>query len=61
MPAYGYRRMTHELPRRGFVVHHHRGLRLMREGHLLGPRNRRWVQTTTVQQGLAFAPTLSPE
>jgi len=35
MPAYGYRRITHELRRRGVFTNHKRVLRLMREDHLL--------------------------
>lgn len=34
-PRYGYRRMTAELQRRGWVVNHKHVLRLMREEHLL--------------------------
>jgi putative transposase len=45
MPAYGYRRITQELHRRGLVVNHKRVVRLLREdngvcatGALCGPR-----------------------
>lgn len=34
-PAYGYRRITHELQRRGFDVNHKRVLPMMREDNLL--------------------------
>lgn len=36
-PAYGYRRVTHELRRRGLVVNHKRVARVMRE-YALTPR-----------------------
>jgi len=45
-PAYGYRRVTRELRRRGPLANHKRVARLMRES-LLGPRPRgRYVLTT---------------
>src|SRR6516225_1336917 len=34
-PAYGYRRVTHELRHRGFDINHKRVLRMMREDNLL--------------------------
>lgn len=34
-PAYGYRRITRELGRRGFEANHKRVLRLMRQDNLL--------------------------
>ena len=39
-PAYGYRRITHELQQRGFDVNHKRVLRMMREDNLLCVRRR---------------------
>ncbi len=39
-PAYGYRRITAELQRRGFEVNHKRVLRMMREDNLLCVRRR---------------------
>ena len=36
MPSYGYRTITRELARRGFVANHKRVLRLMREDNLRG-------------------------
>ena len=46
-PAYGYRRVTHELRRRGLVVNHKRVARVMRE-HALTPRRvRAWLTTTS--------------
>ena len=40
-PSYGYRRITHELRRRGQLVNHKRVSRVMRE-HALTPR--RWAR-----------------
>ncbi len=41
-PAYGYRRITAELQRRGFAVNHKRVLRMMREDNLLCVRRPRF-------------------
>ena len=43
-PAYGYRRITAELQRRGFEVNHKRVLRMMREDNLLCVRRRVFVR-----------------
>jgi transposase InsO family protein len=45
-PAYGYRRITAELNRRGFAVNHKRVLRLMRQDNLLCLRRKSFVVTT---------------
>jgi putative transposase len=45
-PAYGYRRITVELQRRGFDVHYKRVLRMMREDNLLCVGRRKFVATT---------------
>jgi transposase-like protein len=45
-PAYGYRRITHELRHRGFDINHKRVLRMMREDNLLCVRRRAFVVTT---------------
>ena len=47
-PAYGYRRITFELNRRGFGVNHKRVLRLMRQDNLLCLRRKSFVVTTEV-------------
>jgi putative transposase len=60
MPAYGYRRVTYELQRRGFVVNHKRVLRLMREDNLLCLRKRGFVRTTDSAHVLAVYPNLLP-
>lgn len=45
-PAYGYRRVTHELRRRGIVINHKRVARIMREEALTPRRVRRFLATT---------------
>jgi putative transposase len=45
-PAYGYRRITHELRRRGTPVNPKRGARLMRRGQVAPTRVRRFFATT---------------
>jgi putative transposase len=46
MSAYGYRRITAELRRRGVVANHKRVLRLMREDNLLCLRKPKFIRTT---------------
>jgi putative transposase len=60
MPTYGYRRLTYELQRRGFMVNHKRVLRLMREDNLLCLRKRGFVRTTDSAHVLAVYPNLLP-
>lgn len=55
-PAYGYRRITGELRRRGIACNHKRVLRLMREDNLLCLRKRRFVLTTDSAHGLPVYP-----
>jgi len=45
-PRYGYRRVTRQLKREGWLVNHKRVLRLMRESDLLCRVKRRWTRTT---------------
>jgi putative transposase len=61
MPAYGYRRITHELQRRGLAVNHKRVVRLMREDNLLCLRKRGFVRTTDSAHPFAVYPNLLPE
>jgi putative transposase len=61
MPAYGYRRITHELQRRGVPVNHKRVLRLMREDNLLCLRKRSFVRTTDSAHAFAVYPNRVPE
>ena len=50
---YGYRRVTAELRRCGFLVNHKRVARLMREDNLLAMQPRAWVTTTDSRHKLA--------
>jgi transposase InsO family protein len=60
-PAYGYRRITHELQQRGFEVNHKRVLRMMREDNLLCVRRRAFVVTTDSRHNLPVYPNLARE
>ena len=60
-PAYGYRRITAELQRRGFKVNHKRVLRLMREDNLLCWRHKSFVVTTDSRHSLPLYPNLARE
>jgi len=51
-PKYGYRRVMHELRRRGEAVNHKRILRLMREENLLVRRKKYKPKTTQSNHGL---------
>ena len=57
-PGYGYRRVTAELHRQGYVVNHKRVLRLMRQEALLCQLKRHFVVTTDSQHGLPTYPNL---
>jgi putative transposase len=58
-PAYGYRRITAELRRRGFEVNHKRALRLMRQDNLLCLRHKAFVVTTDSRHELPVYPNLA--
>jgi putative transposase len=58
-PAYGYRRITAELRRRGFEVNHKRVLRLMRQDNLLCLRHKAFVVTTDSRHELPVYPNLA--
>jgi putative transposase len=60
-PAYGYRRITAELRRRGQRMNRKHVLRLMREDNLLCLRKRRFVHTTNSDHRLPVYPNLVPE
>jgi transposase InsO family protein len=51
-PAYGYRRITRELQKRGFEVNHKRVLRMMRKDNLLCVHRRAFVATTNSRHNL---------
>ncbi len=59
MPTYGYRPMTAELRRRGWLVNHKHVLRLMRAEHLLCRPRRRFVRTTDSTHSLPVFPNLA--
>ncbi len=48
---YGYRRVTQELRRRGWLVNHKRVARLMHQDNLLAAQPRDWVATTDSNHG----------
>jgi transposase InsO family protein len=56
---YGYRRVTPELRRRGWLVNHKRVARIMREDHLLAIGRRQFVVTTESGHGLEVALNLA--
>jgi transposase InsO family protein len=57
-PRYGYRRVTHQLQREGWLVNHKKILRLMRESDLLCRVKRKWVKTTDSNHRLPVFPNL---
>ena len=58
-PRYGYRRVTKQLHREGWMVNHKRVARIMREnGWSCRPRSRKWVRTTHSNHGLPIYPNL---
>lgn len=59
IPAYGYRRITNELHRRGWIVNHKRVLRITREDNLLCVRRGSFVNTTDSNHGLPVYPNLA--
>ena len=60
-PAYGYRRVAKELPRRGCVVNKKRVQRLMHDHRLQRKQKRRFVRTTDSAHGLQVYPNLLKE
>ena len=59
MPTYGYRPMTAELRRRGWLANHKRVLRLMRAENLLCRPRRRFVRTTDSTHSQPVFPNLA--
>jgi transposase InsO family protein len=55
---YGYRRATHELRRRGYLVNHKKVLRIMRESDLLCRVKRKKVKTTNSKHRFLRYPNL---
>jgi putative transposase len=60
-PAYGYRRITATLRKRGFDINHKRVLRMMREDNLLCVRRRSFVVTTDSRHNLPIYPNLASQ
>ncbi len=58
-PAYGYRRITHQLQKQGFDINHKRVLRMMREDNLLCVRRRAFVVTTDSRHNLPIYQNLA--
>lgn len=59
--GYGYRRVTHELKRRGWTINHKKVLRLMREENLLCIRNHSKIRTTMSCHGLPVYPNMAKD
>jgi putative transposase len=57
-PRYGYRRVTAQLQREGWLVNHKRVLRLMRESDLLVKTKRKWLSTTDSRHSFRVYPNL---
>lgn len=58
LPCYGYRRVTHELRRRGLAFNHKRIARVMRVGRLGIEPRRRFVRTTDSRHDFPVFPNL---
>lgn len=61
MSAFGYRRITAELRRRGVLANHKRVQRLMREYNLMCLRRRKFIRTTHSNHSLLTYPNLAGE
>jgi len=58
-PRYGYRRVTKQLHREGWIINHKRVARIMREkGWSCHPRKKKWVTTTNSAHGFRIYPNL---
>ena len=57
--CYGYRRVTAELHRQGFMVNHKCVARLLREDNLLSIRHKKFVLTTESRHGFVRYPNLA--
>jgi len=56
-PGYGYRRVTKQLQREGWMVNHKKVARIMREkGWSCRPRKRKWICTTDSQHNFKIYP-----
>ena len=59
LPGYGYRRITHELHRRGHRINHKRIARIMRENGLGIKPRKRFVKTTDSAHTRTYTATSS--
>jgi putative transposase len=58
-PRYGYRRVTHQLKREGWLINQKKVHRIMREkGWLCRPQKKKWICTTDSNHKLAVYPNL---
>jgi transposase InsO family protein len=57
-PRYGYRRVTAQLHREGFLINHKRVLKIMRTNDLVCRPHRKWVRTTQSDHGYPLYPNL---
>jgi transposase InsO family protein len=58
-PRYGYRRVTKQLQREGWIINHKKVARIMREkGWSCRPRKRKWVSTTDSNHNFRVYPNL---
>jgi len=58
-PGYGYRRITKQLHREGWIINHKKVARIMREkGWSCRPRKKKWIDTTNSNHGLRIYPNL---
>jgi putative transposase len=58
-PRYGYRRVTEQLQREGWIINHKKIARIMRENNWsCVPRKKRWIVTTNSNHGLSIYPNL---
>ncbi len=57
-PRYGYRRVTVQLEREGFLINHKKVLKIMKANDLLCRPHRKWVKTTQSDHGYPLYPNL---
>lgn len=57
-PKYGYRRITKQLKREGYIINHKKTLRIMRENSLLCTVKRKWITTTDSKHSYRKYPNL---
>jgi len=61
-PRYGYRRVTKQLQREGWIINHKKVARIMREkGWSCRPRKRKWICTTDSNHNFRIYPNLTAD